>query len=176
MIKINRFQQSIPFLIVLLLLILLGYELYFSQHDILPSPLIGESLPYFQLPTLDDQVLTNKTLLGKPALLTVWASWCYACAAEQPMLMRIKKNYHVPIYGINYKDNPVDARMWLAKNGNPFILTGIDQTGDVGIDLGIYGTPETFVINREGKIIYRHIGTIDQHNWDKILYPLLKKE
>lgn len=91
------------------------------------------------------------------------------------MLMKIKNTYHVPIYGLVYKDQPKNAIDWLEKNGDPYALSGNDMKGDVAMDFGVYGTPETFVIDRSGKIKYRHIGPIDQKNWDETLYPLIKK-
>ena len=138
---------------------------------------MGLTIPEFQLPNL---LVTNKTfsqkdLLGRVTLLNVWATWCYACGVELPMLMKIKNEYGVPIYSIDYKDNPQDAKKWLQQNGNPYLITGSDVKGDVVIDLGVYGTPETFVISPEGKIIYRHIGVLDQRSWDTILHPLVKQ-
>ena len=109
------------------------------------------------------------------SLLNVWATWCYACEIEAPMLLKIKTQYHIPIYSILYKDDPKEALLSLKKNGNPYVMIGLDRKGDTAIDLGVYGTPETFVISREGKIIYRHVGIINQTVWDSVLYPLIKK-
>ncbi len=170
-------KKIIPFLLLFALLGLLGKELFYSNPNELPSALLGEEVPHFNLPDLfqSPKNLTQNALIGRVALLNVWATWCYACGFEHPMLMKISKDYHIPIYGIDYKDDTQQAIAWLAEKGNPYVKVGNDKRGDVAIDLGVYGTPETFVISPQGKIIYRHIGNIDQKAWDEILYPLIKK-
>lgn len=173
----NKFKQLVPFIFLFALFAIFYRELFYSKPNELPSTLVGEDVPAFKLPLLyQPQVnFTEKDLLGQVALLNVWASWCYACGLEQTMLMKIKDDYHVPIYSINYKDKPDDAKAWLHQNGNPYLMIGADTLGDTAIDLGVYGTPETFVISPQGKIIYRHVGVIDQKAWDETLYPLIKK-
>lgn len=171
-------KKFIPFLILFGLCIILYKELYYSHPEELPSTLIGHPVPSFSLADLNNPQIqfTQKNLISnKVKLLNIWATWCDVCTYEHPMLMKIANQYHIPIYGILYKDNSVSAKQWLDNQGNPFVLTGNDSTGDVGIDLGVYGTPETFVINNEGKIVYRHIGAITQENWDTVLYPLIKQ-
>lgn len=172
-----KLKYILPFIILFALLALLTYELFYSNPYELPSALVGEPVPPFELPLLGQSnvSITDKHLQGRAALLNVWATWCYACGVEHEMLMKIKEQYHVPIFSIDYKDNEEDAKTWLKEHGNPYIMIGNDSHGDVAIDLGVYGTPETFVINPEGKIIYRHIGVIDQKAWDEVLYPLIKK-
>ena len=173
----QKIKWIVPFVILFALLGLLWRELFYAKPNELPSALVGEPIPHFSLPRLHEPTLqfTHLDLKGRVSLLTVWASWCYACTYEAPMLMKIKDEYHVPIYSIDYKDDPSDAIAWLKKYGNPFEITGTDQTGDVAIDLGVYGTPETFVITAEGKIIYRHVGVITQTVWDESLYPIIKQ-
>lgn len=174
----SKLKQIIPFIILLALFSMLFYELFYSKPNELPSALIGEPVPHFQLASLSmpQKIFTQKDLLGHGVvLLNVFAAWCYACSLEQPMLMKIKEQYHIPIYGIDYKDTKEAATNWLRKNGNPYILTGTDKSGDVAIDLGVYGTPETFIISPNGHIVYRHVGTLDQKTWDEVLYPLVKK-
>ena len=173
----QRIKFIFPFLLLFALFGLLWRELFYSRPNELPSTFIGETIPPFQLPNLfsPQSTFTQNQLRGRVSLLNVWATWCYACNVEAPMLMKIKNEYHVPIYGIDYKDNDEEARTWLKQHGNPYVITGNDKNGDVAIDLGVYGTPETFVISPEGKIIYRHIGVIDQKAWDEVLYPLVKK-
>ncbi len=173
----NRLKLLIPLLVLFMLLGLLWRELFYSKPNELPSALIGETLPDFKLENLllPAVSFTAHDLQGKVSLLNVWATWCYACSIEHPMLMKIKNKYHIPMYSINYKDDPEQARNWLSQHGNPYIQTGRDLHGDTAIDLGVYGTPETFVINQAGKIVYRHIGAIDQANWDKVIYPLIQK-
>jgi len=166
-----------PFIILFALCGLLWRELFYARPSELPSALIGEAVPDFSLPDLYEPLksFTPKDFNGRVALVNVWATWCYACALEQPLLMKIKEQYHVPIYSIDYKDNPKDAKQWLEKNGNPYVMTGSDLHGDTAIDFGVYGTPETFVISPAGKIVYRYVGAIDQNGWDEVLYPLIKK-
>lgn len=173
----QRLKLLVPLLILFTLLGLLGRELFYAKSNELPSALIGEPLPAFQLENLilPNVMFSPQALQGKVSLLNVWATWCYACSIEHPMLMKIKNQYHVPLYSINYKDDPQEARAWLTQHGNPYIQIGRDIHGDTAIDLGVYGTPETFVINQAGKIVYRHIGAINQQNWDTVLYPLIKK-
>lgn len=139
--------------------------------------MIGEEVPDFQLPDLlqSQTIFSKKELAGQIKLLNVWATWCYACGLEHDMLMKISREYHIPIYSINYKDDPEAARKLLAANGNPYVMTGIDFSGNVSIDFGVYGTPETFIISPQGKIIYRHVGAIDQKVWDEIFYPMIKR-
>jgi cytochrome c biogenesis protein CcmG, thiol:disulfide interchange protein DsbE len=177
MMMLKKIKQLIPFAMLFGLLTLLWHELFYAKPNELPSALIGETIPDFKLPTLfpSQKQLTPKAFAGHVALLNVWATWCYACRLEQPMLMKIHDQYHVPIYSIDYKDHPDDAKKWLQRFGNPYIMIGNDDTGDVAIDLGVYGTPETFLISPAGKIVYRHVGVLDQTSWNDVIYPLLKR-
>jgi cytochrome c biogenesis protein CcmG/thiol:disulfide interchange protein DsbE len=170
-------KKIIPFVTLFLLFILLGWELFYAKPSELPSALIGESVPSFDLSNIYpvQARFTNKALTGRVALLNVWATWCSACYMEHKMLMKIKNEYHVPIYSLVYKDDAQKAQDWLEQYGNPYVLIGDDEKGDTAIDFGVYGTPETFVINPQGKIVYRHIGVINQKVWDEELYPLIKK-
>lgn len=174
----TKIKFAIPFIILFSLIGLLTWELFYAKAaNELPSALVGEEVPPFKLPNLfPSQPDFNKaSLYGRVSLLNVWATWCFACENEHDMLMKIKNEYHIPIFSIDYKDNTHDAINWLNKHGNPYVLIGDDQNGDVAIDFGVYGTPETFVINAQGKIIYRHIGAITQAVWDETLYPLIKQ-
>lgn len=177
--KKNAFKiaQIIPFIILFALLTLLFRQLFYTQQTELTSTLIGESVPTFQLPELfqPQKVFTEKDLMGKVALLNIWATWCYACRVEHPILMEISQTYNIPIYGINYKDDAGDAKNWLQQFGNPYTLVGEDFTGDVAIDFGIYGTPETFVISKEGVILYRHVGAVNERVWNDVLLPLIRE-
>lgn len=175
MLTYKKINFVMPFALLFLLFSFLFYELFHATPNELPSVRIGETVPKFKLTSLysDKLFLTQNDMQGKISLLNFWATWCYACALESDMLMKIKTQYHVPIYGIAYKDNPDDVKKWLQIKGNPYILTGLDTSGDAAIDLGVYGTPETFVVNSQGKIIYRHVGVINQKIWDTVLYPLI---
>jgi len=169
-------KKMIPFLMLFILLGLLAWELFYAKPGELPSALIGEDIPTFNLPNVfpDKPNFQSYDLKNGVVLLNVWATWCYACSLEHEMLMKIKNQYHVRIFSINYKDKAEDATEWLNQHGNPYVITGEDSNGDVGIDLGVYGTPETFVIH-QGKIVYRHVGTIDQRAWDEVLFPMIEK-
>lgn len=173
----EKIKSILPFIILFALLAILWRELFYAKPNEIPSPLIGEQVPHFQLTNLfqPEKMFTQNDLVGSVVLLNVWATWCYACSLEQDMLMKIKDQYRVKIYSIDYKDDPAAAKKWLQKYGNPFVMTGNDSHGDVAIDLGVYGTPETFVISPQGKIIYRHVGAIDQKSWDEVIYPLIQK-
>ena len=167
----------VPLLLIGCLLSLLSYQLFHSRGAEIPSALVGEKIPYFSLTVLENEKikLSPKTFNGQVILLNFWATWCSACVAEHQMLNKIAQEYHVPIYSILYKDDAQIAQAFLSKSGNPFRAVGLDKTGDAGIDFGIYGTPETFVISPQGKIIYRQVGVIDQTVWDSVLAPLIAR-
>lgn len=141
----------------------------------LPSARLGQVLPSFQLPVLEPSSLQfNNALFHEPVqLLIVWASWCAACIDEQPFLMRLAKE-GLPMYGLNYKDTPADAKRWLAEWGNPYRLVGEDKDGHVAIDLGVYGAPETFLIDKAGIIRYRQVGVLTEAIWEKAFLPRIK--
>lgn len=175
--QLTILKKITPFAILFTLLVLLAWELFYAKPSELPSALIGEEVPHFKLKNLFEgqPEFTDQALKGHVSLVNVWATWCYACGIEHEMLMKIKNDYHIPIYSIVYKDTVPEAIRWLNENGNPYVLSGNDYNGDVAIDFGVYGTPETFVINAQGKIIYRQIGVIDQKVWNDTLYPLIQK-
>jgi cytochrome c biogenesis protein CcmG/thiol:disulfide interchange protein DsbE len=148
------------------------------RHDpsILPSMLVGKPLPVFALPAVrqGDVGLATADLQGEPMLLNVFASWCGACRVEHPELMRLKAA-GVPIHGMDWKDEPADGAQWLAEHGDPYRLAGNDRTGRAGIDMGVSGVPETFVVDRHGKVRYRHVGAITPDVWADKLEPLMAK-
>lgn len=162
-------------LILIGLLVIFSYQLR-HPHINNTAGLVGEPLPSLPLRDITSGIPWNEqTLKGQVSLINVWATWCYACESEHPFLMKISRDYHIPIYGIAYKDQPQTILQWLTKHGNPFIKIASDQYGSTALDLGIYGTPETFIINKQGYIVYRHIGMIDQLIWENVLYPLILK-
>jgi len=136
---------------------------------------VGKPLPSFNLPTLYNPTLrfTNQSLQGHVAILNIWASWCNACTNEHATLLAIKNQYNFPIYGLDYKDNLQDAENWLQKNGNPFAIIGIDSGGETGEALHIYGTPETFLIDKHGMIRYVYLGALNIEAWKNTLWPLI---
>lgn len=172
-----RHKSKIAFLIPLFIFFgLSAFLLKGLAHDpnALPSALIGQPLPAFHLPTLSGQSaeLSEKDFFGKPALINVWATWCPTCVAEHPMLMQLAKA-GVILYGVNYRDDKADARHYLDQRGNPFQKTVLDTEGQLSLDLGTYGTPETFVIDAKGKILYRHVGELTTEVWQEKLKPLM---
>jgi len=143
----------------------------------IPSPLIGKPVPEFSLPPVKGRTLglSSKDLKGEVSLVNVFASWCVACLAEHPLFMRLKQNNVVPVHGLNYKDAPDDAAAWLALHGDPYTRTGADRDGRVGIDWGVYGVPETFVIDREGRIARKYIGPLNEKDVNETLTPLIEQ-
>lgn len=162
---------------IFLLLGFFGYELFHTKPHQMQSALISQPLPHFTLPSIGESagVLSSQRLKGQVLLLNVWATWCSSCSMEHDMLMKINNKYHVPIYSILYKDERRNAMEWFKERGDPFVLTGDDKMGNVAIDLGVYGTPETFIISPQGNIVYRHVGIITQETWDQVLSPILKQ-
>ena len=152
--------------------------IYGLQNDprYIPSPLINQSAPEFNLPTLHEPELNIKmdALKGKVSLLNVWASWCAACRIEHPILNNAVRNYDIKLYGLNYKDSRSEALIWLKDLGNPYIESAYDKDGVVGIDYGVYGVPETFIIDKQGIIRYKHIGPINNEQFDNIIMPMIR--
>ena len=140
----------------------------------LPSQLIDRPAPQFALPpvTAGQPGLTTAELTGEPALLNVFASWCVPCRLEHPVLMRLKAE-GVPIYGLDWKDDA--GAQWLAEHGDPYRRAGDDRSGRTGIDLGVTGVPETFVVDRHGRVRYKHVGPVTPEDWERTLGPLMRK-
>jgi cytochrome c biogenesis protein CcmG/thiol:disulfide interchange protein DsbE len=169
-------KYLVPLAIFVVLGLLLAYGLNLDPRKI-PSPLIGKSLPAFSLTTIADPArkVGRDDLLGRAYLLNVWASWCVACRQEHPFLNELARNKIVPIIGLNYKDKREDALGWLGSLGNPYELSLADNDGRLGIDLGVYGVPETFVIDKQGVIRYKQIGPITPEVWEQKLAPLIRE-
>ncbi|MBN8510652.1 MAG: DsbE family thiol:disulfide interchange protein [Burkholderiales bacterium] len=159
--------------------LLVGFLAVGLQRDpkILPSPLIDKPAPAFSLPRLDDpaKTLSAADLKGKVWLLNVWASWCVACRIEHPLLVELAGSGAVPIVGLNYKDKRDEALAWLAKHGDPYVVSIVDAQGLVGIDWGVYGVPETFVVDKQGVIRLKHVGPVTPEVLREQILPLVKK-
>lgn len=142
-----------------------------------PSPFINKPAPTFSLQKLHEPEthFSTNDMLGKVWLLNVWASWCVACRSEHPLLVQLSRANIVPIYGLNYKDVPTEGKGWLAQLGNPYISSMIDYEGKVGIDYGVYGVPETFVIDKKGVIRHKVIGPVTASALDDCVLPLVRK-
>jgi cytochrome c biogenesis protein CcmG/thiol:disulfide interchange protein DsbE len=166
----------IPLGVFLGLVVVLGVGLTLNPREV-PSPLVGKPAPAFELPRLHQpgQTLSTRDLAGKPALVNFWATWCVACRDEHPVLLRIAGSGDVPVYGINYKDEQAAALAWLARDGNPYLASGVDLKGATGIEFGVYGLPETFLLDADGTIVYKHIGPITEEVWSERIAPLLRQ-
>ena len=142
-----------------------------------PSPLINKPAPAFSLTRLDypGRTVSRDDMLGKVWMLNVWASWCVACRVEHPLLVEFARAKRMPIYGLNYKDERQAGQRWLAQNGNPYDLSLWDNDGRVGIDFGVYGVPETFVIDKKGVIRFKQIGPLTVEVIEGKILPLLKE-
>jgi cytochrome c biogenesis protein CcmG/thiol:disulfide interchange protein DsbE len=174
---------ALPLFLVALLLILLFFALRSGDPQRLPSALIGKPVPEFDLPAIPRVLndygpvpgLSSAALkMGHVSLLNIWASWCAPCVAEHPMLIELGKQ-GIPLYSINYKDTPEAARRFLAQHGNPFRAIGADEKGFTGIDFGVYGVPETFVIDGAGKVVYRFPGPLTAQIIAEKIMPALQK-
>ena len=141
-----------------------------------PSPLIDKPVPAFRLPSLDGQTdVTEAIFAGRVSVFNVFASWCIPCRAEHPLLMEIARQGKAQVIGLNYKDKPEDAKAWLKELGNPYAKIAADPKGRSAIDWGVYGVPETFIIDKAGRIRYKHVGPIMAHHLTEIINPLIER-
>lgn len=173
---LNKTQMFLPLGIFAALVALLGVGLTLNPREV-PSPLIDKPAPHFQLPQLHepDKTFSEKDMLGKVWLLNVWASWCVSCREEHPVLLDLAKSGAVPIYGLNYKDKRGEGIAWLRNLGDPYRLSAFDANGMVGIDYGVYGVPETYVIDKRGVIRYKRIGVVTPEIVKQKILPLVNE-
>ena len=148
-----------------------------KDPSLVPSPLIGKPAPAFRVAQLHDanSQIGNADMLGKVWLLNVWASWCASCRHEHPLFMELARARLVPIYGLNYKDKREDGVNWLSQLGDPYVVSAFDADGRVGINYGVYGVPETYVIDRQGIIRYKHVGPVTMEAMETKILPLVKE-
>ena len=172
----SNIKRFLPLIIFMVLVGFLAVGLTLNPKEV-PSPLINKPVPQFTLPVLGtpEKSLGTQDLLGKVWLLNVYASWCVACRVEHPLLMELAKTNQVPIYGLNYKDKSPAAIAWLGNFGNPYTASLVDIAGLVGIDLGVYGVPETFLIDKQGVIRLKHIGPVTPEALRDTILPMVKK-
>jgi len=163
-----------PFVVFVVLAIFLYIGLGLNPHEV-PSPLINKPAPAFTLPQLHDPAkqFSSQDMKGKVWLLNVWASWCVSCREEHPVLMSLARQNIVPIYGLDYKDKNEDGEAWLRNGGDPYTLISTDTDGRVGIDYGVYGVPETYVIDKQGVIRYKQIGAVTHESVQTKIFPLI---
>jgi len=164
----------LPLGVFLLLVALLAIGLTLNPREV-PSPLIGKGAPTFELPRLHEPArrFSPGELRGQVWLLNVWASWCASCRDEHPLLVELARSRVVPVYGLNYKDKREDALRWLVQFGDPYVLSVADTDGRIGIDYGVYGVPETYVIDKSGVIRYKQIGPITEERLKSRILPLV---
>jgi len=168
-------------IIPLIVFVIIAIFLYFSLHSTsskLPSPLLGKMFPNIEAKDFysNESVLLTDLFTEKMSLVNVWASWCVTCRQEHQMIMKIANNKDLQLIGINYKDTRADGEKYLEMMGNPFDVIVFDPNGKIGLDLGVYATPETFLVDQQGVILYKHIGAIDSKVWDESFLPNIKKK
>jgi cytochrome c biogenesis protein CcmG/thiol:disulfide interchange protein DsbE len=169
-------RYLIPLGIFVVLVIFLAIGLGRDPHEV-PSPLINKAAPTFRLPQLKEpsKTFSAEDMRGKVWILNVWASWCVSCRDEHPLLIEYAKSGAVPIYGLNWKNNREEALVWLEELGNPYVLSVSDLDGRVAIDYGVYGAPETYVIDQSGTIRFKQIGPITPDVWSQKILPLVQE-
>lgn len=170
----GRLKLFIPLglFLVLTVLLLRGLQL---DPQALPSALIDQPFPEFSLPVLGrEQIANRQALAGEVALVNVWATWCVSCRVEHPYLTQLARQ-GVPIYGINLKDVDAQAIAWLAELGDPYRFSIVDAEGSLSLDLGVYGAPETYLLDRRGIIRYRHVGVVNEQVWLQVLQPIVRE-
>jgi cytochrome c biogenesis protein CcmG/thiol:disulfide interchange protein DsbE len=173
---LRRLGLLLPVVVFVMVAVGLGIGLTRNPQEI-PSALIGKPVPSFSLPPVQGRALglSSTDLKGEVSLVNVFASWCTACRYEHPVFMRIKEDGVVPIHGLNYKDRPDDAAKWLDELGDPYTRTGADLDGRVGIEWGVYGVPETFVISKDGVIVHKHIGPVSTKDLEETILSVIGK-
>lgn len=166
----------IPLVLFIALVVFLAVGLRHDPHEV-PSPLINKPAPAFQLAQLREpsKHFSAEEMRGKVWLLNVWASWCVTCRDEHPLLLEYARSKAIPIYGLNYKDKREDALSWLGELGDPYVLSVSDLDGRVAIDYGVYGAPETYLIDRNGVIRFKQIGPVTPDIWEQKILPLAKE-
>ncbi len=165
-----------PLLLFAGVVVFLAIGLTLDPREV-PSPLIGKPVPDFALPPVEGRALgpASRDLTREVSLVNVFASWCVACKEEHPVFLQLQREGFVPVHGLNHKDRPEDAARWLDTLGDPYTRTGADLDGRVAIDWGVYGVPETFVVDRDGRIAYKFIGPITSDVLEQKLRPLIAK-
>lgn len=166
----NRYLLPLIAVLLLIPFMILGLR---SDPSELPSQYLGKPAPEFNLPTLKDpaRFISTADLKGQVSLVNIWATWCAGCRAEHAFLMQLHRDQEIPIYAINWRDNRDAALKWLAQLGDPYVASGFDADGRVGIDWGAYGAPETFLLNADGHVVYRFTGPLSPALWEQEFVP-----
>lgn len=171
------YRAFIPVVAFAALVVLLSLGLR-EDPSVLPSPFIGKPAPKLDLPTLEDpaQRITNAAFANRTVLVNVWATWCVGCRQEHGFLLELAKSKAIPIYGINWRDTPAEADSWLQQLGDPYVACADDRDGRTGIDWGVYGAPETFLIGADGKVLHKHLGPLSRQDWERDFVPLIRAQ
>ncbi|MFK8053655.1 MAG: DsbE family thiol:disulfide interchange protein [Woeseiaceae bacterium] len=170
----NRFVLPLLILAALSVAFVIGLG---RDPTAIPSPLLSQPMPAFELDSLTEPTrkVSEKALLGEPSLVNVWGSWCFNCAVEHDFLMKLSREKTIPIFGLNWNDELPAARQWLLDRGDPYVFSAFDVEGRVAIDLGVYGAPETFLLDANGVIVHKHIGPLDAVVWSRDFLPRLQE-
>ena len=173
-----KWAAFLPIILFAALAVVFAFQLYSGKNSAdLPSALIGKTAPQTDLPSLDGAStgLKSADFIGRVTVLNVFASWCVPCREEHPVLMELAKDKRFTLAGLNYKDKPENAQRFIADNGNPYAIIGADTSGRAGIDWGVYGVPETYVIGKDGAILYKHVGPLDAEAVKVEILPVVEK-
>lgn len=170
----ERLKLFIPLIVFVLLAGLFWVGLGLDPSE-MPSAKVGDPVPEFELPTVKDEqrLVTQEVFKGQVSLLNVWGTWCAACRVEHPFLVELAER-GVPIYGVNYKDDTSLARKWLEQLEDPYVLSVVDADGRLGVKLGVFGAPETYLVDQEGIVRHRHVGVVDEKVWNRDFVPLIE--
>jgi cytochrome c biogenesis protein CcmG/thiol:disulfide interchange protein DsbE len=170
-------RYGVPVVLLVTLGVFFARGLWLNPGYI-PSPLIGKQAPAFKLPSLMDpgKTVSSEDMKGHVSLLNVWGTWCVECRREHAFLVELARTSGIPIYGLNLRDQRADALDWLSTLGDPYTETGFDPNGDAALDWGVYGAPETFLIGRDGTVLYKHISILTPEVWRQNFLPLIRKE
>jgi cytochrome c biogenesis protein CcmG/thiol:disulfide interchange protein DsbE len=171
----SRYILPVVAVLVFIPFLLIGLT---KDPSLLPSPYIGKQAPSFDLPALTnpEQRVGSESYAGQMALVNIWATWCVGCRQEHDFLNNLSEQDIIPIYGINWRDNHADALQWVQQLGNPYVASGYDGDGRIGIEWGAYGAPETFLINADGVVLYKHLGPLNAAIWQNLFEPLIAAE
>ena len=170
----NRFLLPAGIFALLAVVLAIGIK-HSPDKGIIKSPLLGRSAPQFSLPDLADpsRTVSSAQLKGRWFLFNVWGTWCGECRAEHDMLLQVQRAAVVPLIGLDWKDDDTQARAWLTQLGNPYDVVAVDRSGRIAIDWGVYGAPETFLVNPQGIVVFKHVGALTPEVWMRDILPRL---
>ncbi len=171
----TRYLVPIIVFVAMIAMFMIGLS---KDPTILPSPYLGKAAPAFDLPRLDEPTrrVSNADFAGQTVLMNVWATWCVGCRQEHGFLLELARSGNIPIYGLNWRDRREDAQKWLQQLGNPYVTSGYDGDGTAGIDWGVYGAPESFLVSADGTVLYKYLGPLNQQVWEREFVPRINAQ